>query len=169
MIWVKVVYHVAFQCGPPPFFERTTAWQRAWLPEGLIIASLPLGVFMASAQAAEHLARGLVPRKPAGGAHDGEQNADKPRWECHPKEKKYELRFGKTRCGVWTRRAKNQHAVLDKFEEKGWPAEITTGLGGKANRDTVDDLNESLSEDSPIEFMAVGSNVVRWFIPEGKA
>jgi hypothetical protein len=170
-LWMNVVYFVARQRPPesPLRAEETSVWRREPMPEGLVAAKLYSGVFEASAQTAEHLARGAVPRKQVVEAPDGGPMDDKPCWDCRPDEKVYELLFRGTKCGNWTKRAKNQHAVLDRFEKEGWPAEITTGLGRKANTDTVIGLNATLSKDSPIRFRVKGPNVVGWFDRTGNA
>jgi hypothetical protein len=59
-----VVHHFVFQSDLARFAERTSKWRREQLPEGLVVVRLPLGVFVASAKVAEHLAEDAEIRTP---------------------------------------------------------------------------------------------------------
>jgi hypothetical protein len=61
---MNVVYHVVFRSDLARFAERTSKWRRAPLPAGLILVRLPLCLFVASAQVAEHLAEDTDIRTP---------------------------------------------------------------------------------------------------------
>jgi hypothetical protein len=43
-----------------------------------------------------------------------------------------------------TKQAKNQEAILDQFQEKGWPPAVQTSLSGDARKQAIKELNEKM-------------------------
>jgi hypothetical protein len=89
---------------------------------------------------------------------------DKLRYDAGSRE----LWRGFTRLKVYRRHAQCQEAVLESFEQQGWPQRIENPLGDEWGldrkerlRETVKSLNEGLKSKG-IRFHADGTGGVRW-------
>jgi hypothetical protein len=82
---------------------------------------------------------------------------EKPKWDRGAKTLSYKGIICKKFRGF----AKAQFAVLDQFERMGWPSSVP--VPGNMSRQTVQDLNDSLTPDCPIRFRhSDKTNSVSW-------
>jgi hypothetical protein len=90
-------------------------------------------------------------------------NPATPRWDFDS----LTLWYGETVCRHYRRRnAQNQFAVLDAFQNSGWTRSVESpfGLLDRTLRETIDELNSGLAEESPIRF-AVDGRKPAWIAP----
>jgi hypothetical protein len=85
-----------------------------------------------------------------------------PRWDLDSRT----LWYGETICRHYLRRnAPNQFAVLNAFQAANWPRSIDSPFGtvDRALRETIDEMNKLLTNDSPIRF-GIEARKPIWFI-----
>jgi len=84
-----------------------------------------------------------------------------PKWDRASRK----LWYGETLCREYAKEARNQFAVLDAFEAAGWQRHVDSPFPGNHSRllETIGDLNEKLSRESPIRFR--GSIRPEWYLP----
>jgi hypothetical protein len=82
---------------------------------------------------------------------------EKPKWDRGART----LSYKGVVCRKYKKFAKTQFSILDRFQELDWPASIP--LPGIMSRQTVQDLNDSLTPDCPIRFgYSDKTNLISW-------
>jgi hypothetical protein len=84
----------------------------------------------------------------------------KPTWDSY----EYLLKYRGVVCLQGSRKAPVQDQILEAFTEAQWPDSILSPFTGeKQTRDTVEHLNERLSDDSTLRFYTgPGAKVIKW-------
>jgi hypothetical protein len=157
--WMNLVYRLARERRPGSLLRVQESSHRYGpkLPDGMNIAELPIGVFTASAYAAEQLAQEAEPPRPA---QEAEPPHPVPNWDGL----RYRLEYRGVTCLEGSRKAPGQDAILEGFQAAGWPGTIPSPFPvEKQTRDTVDHLNKRLKPDATLRFSpGPGAKVVGW-------